>query len=61
MNPKMQQLHFFGILEVADHSLQTQGDETMVAITYAQLPKSVKKGQRILVQDRAKGMVADGR
>ena len=23
----------------------------MVAITYAQLPKSVKKGQRILVQD----------
>ena len=28
-----------------------QGDETMVAITYAQLPKSVKKGQRILVQE----------
>ena len=28
-----------------------QGDENMVAITYAQLPKSVKKGQRILVQE----------
>ena len=34
----------------------TQGDETMVAITYAQLPKSVKKGQRILVQ-----AIGDGR
>jgi len=30
---------------------EQKGDETMVAITYAQLPKSVKKGQRILVQD----------
>ena len=33
-------------------SRRLQGDETMVAITYAQLPKSVKKGQRILVQER---------
>ncbi|CAK9041383.1 Pyruvate kinase (PK) [Durusdinium trenchii] len=29
----------------------------MVAITYAQLPKSVKKGQRILVQERQDGTV----
>ena len=28
-----------------------QGDESMVAITYEQLPKSVKPGQRILIQD----------
>jgi len=30
---------------------EKKGDENMVAITYSQLPKSVKKGQRILVQD----------
>eukprot|EP00435_Cladocopium_sp_Y103_P069662 s92_g33.t1 len=30
---------------------EQKGDENMVAITYSQLPKSVKKGQRILVQD----------
>ncbi|CAJ1336448.1 unnamed protein product [Effrenium voratum] len=34
---------------VTDYS--EKGDENMVAITYAQLPKSVKKGQRILIQD----------
>jgi len=30
---------------------EQKGDENMVAITYSQLPKSVKKGQSILVQD----------
>jgi len=34
---------------VTDYSLK--GDESMVAITYKQLPESVKPGQRILVQD----------
>ncbi|CAE7642204.1 PYK [Symbiodinium pilosum] len=34
---------------VTDYSLK--GDESMVAITYEQLPKSVKPGQRILIQD----------
>ena len=34
---------------VTDYSLK--GDESMVAITYKQLPKSVKPGQRILIQD----------
>jgi hypothetical protein len=32
-----------------DYSVK--GDESMVAITYAELPKQVKEGQRILVQD----------
>merc|ERR1711988_259123 len=34
---------------VTDYSVK--GDESMVAITYKQLPESVKPGQRILVQD----------
>eukprot|EP00440_Ansanella_granifera_P005016 gb/GFBE01005438.1/.p1 GENE.gb/GFBE01005438.1/~~gb/GFBE01005438.1/.p1 ORF type:complete len:465 (+),score=163.53 gb/GFBE01005438.1/:1-1395(+) len=34
---------------VTDYSLK--GDENMVAITYKELPSSVKPGQRILVQD----------
>ncbi|CAE7731231.1 PYK, partial [Symbiodinium necroappetens] len=34
---------------VTDYSLK--GDESMVAITTEQLPKSVKPGQRILIQD----------
>lgn len=34
---------------LTDYSLK--GDESQVAITYAQLPESVKVGQRILIQD----------
>merc|ERR1740138_1086868 len=34
---------------VTDYTVK--GDESMVAITYKQLPESVKPGQRILVQD----------